>query len=306
MNRLVANGMITEMKCAANFAYILNDKEMFLSTQYKVLLSRSNDCFVRCMRMLYNGKIQLYYIPGTYRSLYQLIPGLDVNRFINIINNLFQDIMAVKSNGFLSCQNIELSFERIYVDPKTYKVRLVYLPLNQTIYEDYSLFENLLRTELIKVITNTSSLLSPKMYRFADKLADGTLSLEELIQWLKSGENTSGVSVESNSLRSEHKKGLYLVSMDLKHPFEIHVNKDEFLIGRKMSIVDGVIDFNKMIGRVHCKINKTGMGFTITDLNSANGTYVNQKRLVSNQEMLIQDGDVIRLANSDFKVRIGY
>ena len=78
------------------------------------------------------------------------------------------------------------------------------------------------------------------------------------------------------------------------------------MIGRKSSIVDGVIELNKMIGRVHCKINKTDKGYIVTDLNSANGTYVNQKRLVSNQEALLQDGDVLRLANSDFKVRIGY
>lgn len=306
MNRLIANGVITEMKCGVNFAYILNDKELFLSTQYKVLLSKSDDCFVKCMRMLYNGNIQLYYIPGTYQPLHQLIPGLDVKRFINVITNLFQDITDVKSNGFLSCQNIDISFEHIYVDPKTYKVRLVYLPLNQPIFEDYSLFESLLRTELIKVITNTASLLSPRMYQFADKLADVTLGLEESMQWLKSGETAAPGSNGQLDSGAVHKKGLYLVSMDIKHPLEIHVNKDEFLIGRKSSIVDGVIELNKMIGRVHCKINKTDKGYIVTDLNSANGTYVNQKRLVSNQEALLQDGDVLRLANSDFKVRIGY
>lgn len=306
MNRLIASNIITEMKCATNFAYILNDKEMFLPTQYKVVLSRSDDCFVKCMRMLYNGNIQLYYIPGTYRPLYQLIPSLDVSRFTTVINNLFQDIMAVKSNGFLSCQNIDITFERIYINPKTYKVRLVYLPLNQPLFEDYSLFENLLRTELIKVITNTAALLSPKMYQFADKLADGTSNLEELIHWLKSSENPSGAISLSNPLQSGERKGLCLVSLDMNNPIEIMVNKNEFLIGRKASIVDGVVEFNKMIGRVHCKINKTSKGFTLTDLNSANGTYVNQKRLTSNQEILIQDGDVIRLANSDFKVRIGY
>lgn len=306
MNCLTENGMLTEMKCAADFAYILNDKDLFLSTQYKVLQSRSEDCFVKCMKMLYNGKIQLYYIPDTYRSLNQMIPGIDVDKFIDILIHLFTDIMAVKSNGFLSCQNIDISFHRIYIDPKTYKVRLVYLPLNQPLFEDYSLFENQLRTDLIKVITNTASLLTPKMYQLADKLANGILTLEELTKWLKTGTDNLEGKANFNSVTQTHTKGLCLISMNMANPIEIHVNKDDFLIGRKASGVDGVIDFNKMIGRIHCKITKSNSEYTITDLNSANGTYVNQKRLLPNQATAIHDGDVIRLANSEFRVRTGY
>ena len=68
---------------------------------------------------------------------------------------------------------------------------------------------------------------------------------------------------------------------------------------------DGVIDFNKMISRSHCRINKRGGQYTITDLQSANGTYVNKVKLQPNQPHPISNGDVIRLANSDFQVNIG-
>lgn len=75
-------------------------------------------------------------------------------------------------------------------------------------------------------------------------------------------------------------------------------------IGKKASEVDGVISFNKSISRVHCRINSSANGYSITDLESANGTYVNRVRLKANQTMPIKDGDVIRLANSDFQVAI--
>ena len=42
----------------------------------------------------------------------------------------------------------------------------------------------------------------------------------------------------------------------------------------------------------------------ITDLQSANGTYVNKAKLQPNQSTPIKNGDVIRLANSDFQVSI--
>lgn len=305
MNSLIENGSITEMKCDTNFAYILNDNSMFLSTQYKVLQSRTDDCFVRCMKMLYNGKIQLYFFPVSSKPLRHIIFNIDVSKFCNIIANLFHDIMEVKSNGFLSCQNIDLSFDHIYIDVKTYKVGLVYLPLNCPLYEDYSLFENQLRTDLIKLITNTASLSSPKMHQFVEKLADDVLTLEDLSQWLKNDAGPSSSTTYFKDRTLPHAEQLYLVSMDHSNYMEMLINKDEFLIGRKASCVDGVIEFNKMIGRVHCKINKSGKSYSITDLNSANGTYVNQKRLLPNQTMSIYHDDIIRLANSDFKVRVG-
>jgi len=40
-------------------------------------------------------------------------------------------------------------------------------------------------------------------------------------------------------------------------------------------------------------------------LQSANGTYVNKIRLQPNKPCAINNGDIIRLANSDFQVVIG-
>ena len=62
MNVLIENNYIKEMECGSNFAYILSDNNSFLSTEYKVLQSQAKSCFVKCMKMMYNGKIQLYYL----------------------------------------------------------------------------------------------------------------------------------------------------------------------------------------------------------------------------------------------------
>ena len=72
----------------------------------------------------------------------------------------------------------------------------------------------------------------------------------------------------------------------------------------KSEVVDGTISYNRMISRAHCRINKDGSLVTITDLQSSNGTYVNQTKLQPNQPCQLQNGDIIRLANSDFQVSI--
>lgn len=301
MNILIENNCIKEMECGSNFSYILNDSSSFLSTEYKVLQSQTDNCFVKCMKMMYNGKVQLYYLTKGLKPFASMIPSLDAENFLTIVSNLLTDIIDVKHNGFLSCQNIDISFERIYVDPTTYKVSLVYLPLNQHIYEDNSSFENELRTGLVKLISGISTLSTSKTMQFSADLSDGTLTIEDLERRLKGGK------IDESFIKDIPKETgkLRIIAMNAPTRVEIEVTKDEFIIGKKPELCDGVISFNKMISRSHCKINKRGNQFVITDLQSANGTYVNRVRLQPNQPHPINNGDVVRLANSDFQVSIG-
>lgn len=78
--------------------------------------------------------------------------------------------------------------------------------------------------------------------------------------------------------------------------------KDNFIIGKNASIVDGVVSFNKMISRVHCKIIKNSEQYYVEDMQSSNGTYINHIKLQPHQLYKIKEGDIIRLANMDFRV----
>lgn len=303
MNVHVEKGYITEMECGSNFSYILNDNSAFLSTEYKVLQSQTDSCFVKCMKMLYNGKVQLYYLTKSLKSFALMIPTLDTDSFLTIVANLFSDIIDVKHNGFLSCQNIDISFERIYIDPTTYKVSLVYLPISKKIYDDNSSFENEIRTGLVKLISGVSTLSSSKTIQLASDLSNGTLTLEDVYSRIKGGKRVDVMNVV-NQEKSAGSGSLRIIAMNAPTRTELIINKDEFIIGKKAELCDGVVGFNKMISRSHCKILKKGSQFSIVDLQSANGTYVNKVRLQPNQPHLIKNGDVIRLANSDFQISI--
>ena len=304
MNTLIENNYISEMECGSNFAYVLSDNSTFLSTEYKVLQSQANSCFVKCMKMMYNGKVQLYYLTKGLKSFASMIPSMDSDSFLTIVSNLLSDIIDVKHNGFLSCQNIDISFERIYIDPTTHKVSLVYLPLSKRIYDDNSSFENEIRTGLVKLISGISTFSFPKTMQFSADLSNGTLSIEDLHMRFKGGKTIDRGTVDV--VQDNSSSGLLrIIAMNAPSRVEIAVTKDEFIIGKKAELCDGVIDFNKMISRSHCRINKRGNHYTITDLQSANGTFVNKVKLQPNQPHPINNGDVIRLANSDFQVAIG-
>ena len=253
------------------------------------------------MKLLYNGKIQFYFLVNEYKPLSNMIPALDGDGFMKILANVFSNVLAVKQNGFLSCQNIDIALEKIFVEPNTYKVGLIYLPINKRLYYDESTFENELRTNLVKVISGVSALSSPKTTQFMTDLSNGLLSIKDLYDRIKNGK-----AVKPNvQTACKTKKGrLCIVGMNTPVQVEVEVTKDSFVIGKNAAVVDGVVSFNKMISRVHCRITKENMQYMITDLKSANGTYVNRVRLTPEQPHQIKNGDIIRFANSDFQVVI--
>ncbi|MFX4261535.1 FHA domain-containing protein [Pelotomaculum propionicicum] len=80
----------------------------------------------------------------------------------------------------------------------------------------------------------------------------------------------------------------------------IPINKPEFLIGRDKDAVDYWVKDNKYVGRVHAKITFDQGIYSITDLNSKNGTLLNGERLASNKPYKLTAGDKASLANFEF------
>ena len=302
MNLLEQKGLLTKMCCGANLSYLLNE-DIFLPTEYKILQSQNNSCFVKCMKMSYNGSMQLYYLTKEYKSLQVMAGGLDTDGFLTVVSNLFGDVIDVKNNGFLSCGKIDLSFEHIYVDPATYKVSLVYLPVSEKIYSGDSAMETEIRTGLIKLIGSTPSLSGGRIFRLTEDLSDGTLSVEELYNRVKGGYAAyAGRTQTGPVLQQEINRTLCLRSVNTPEEIVLEVQKPRYIIGKNAAAVDGVISCNKAISRIHCCIDKNGAEYLITDMGSANGTFVNGDRVLPNQPRKIQPGDMIRLADSEFRV----
>lgn len=180
MNSLVQKGLLEEMACGSNFSYVLNDNSLFLTTEYKVLQNQGSNSLLKCMKMKYNGKIQLFYIINSNKPLMSILSNISPENFMTIVSNLFSAVLAVKNNGFLSCENIDISFEHIFVDTNTYKVNLVYVPVEKGMFDDYASFESELRTTLIKSISSFPTFSTQALFKLQADLSDGTKTLEDV------------------------------------------------------------------------------------------------------------------------------
>lgn len=315
MKDLLQSGKITELKTSQNIAYILENAEIFNLTGYKVLANQNGEELIKCAKVLYNGKIKLLYFTAGHKSLKNMLALTDTDTFVIILSNLIKAVLDIKNNGFLSYQNLDLSFEKIYVDQHTFSVSLIYLPIKQNEIDEFD-FENEFRTSLIKIITSTLSLSNPKMSKISALLSNGSLSFNDLNNAIKSEANGMGYktdTVPKHNIDNDKKKNigvqptLEFVSLDNNNPVHLTINQPQFIIGKNPAKVNGVIGFNKAIGRVHCRFIYQNGRYYIVDGDgtkcSTNGTYVNGKRLTNIQPYAVNSGDRIRLANSDFAIR---
>lgn len=58
------------------------------------------------------------------------------------------------------------------------------------------------------------------------------------------------------------------------------------------------------ISRLHCQLARGGKGFTVTDLGSTNGTYLNTDRLLAHLPCTLADGDTLVLGTLHILVTI--
>ncbi len=296
MNDFLQSGRIFEKKESNTIQYVINDNNLFSLTEFKVLKNQTAS-FIRCEHVMYNGKVKLIYFSSDYKSLQSIISMLNAEDFLLIVAELFKNITEIEENGFLVCKNLDLSIDKIFVD-NNMQVYLIYLPLNNYDLDKYS-FENNLRTNLINLINNTTNLYSESISKLSFYLSNSSYTLSQLYQVICQLLNSQP---KSNELKGQ--RPLLFSSVNAINGVNFRIDKPVFLIGKKSDEVDGLITYNMAISRVHCKIIYYNGDYYIVDLGSVNGTYVNGVRLMAQQSMILKNDDIVRLANSDFKITL--
>lgn len=83
----------------------------------------------------------------------------------------------------------------------------------------------------------------------------------------------------------------------------VMIRQNSFVIGSAMDSVDYCIRNNSSISRKHACIMKFEDGYYIQDLDTTNGTYVNDIRVNPGRYVKLDNGNIIKLAGEEFEFR---
>ena len=82
----------------------------------------------------------------------------------------------------------------------------------------------------------------------------------------------------------------------------LKVGSTGVIIGRSPKKVDFLIRGNSNIGRVHCNLYIKNGILMVHDFDSLNGTFVNNTKVHSSEDVKLVEGDVLILADEEFRV----
>ena len=77
------------------------------------------------------------------------------------------------------------------------------------------------------------------------------------------------------------------------------IDKPIFIIGRNREVCDYVIE-DRGVGRAHAQIRKVDSFYFIEDMDSKNGTFVNDEKISSNQQYKLNRNDKVTIANVEY------
>jgi Uncharacterized conserved protein, contains FHA domain len=357
MQELLRAGEITRIDAVDTISFILNKENHFYETGYRVLQNRDNG-FVKCTRVIFNGKSKLVYITAGLVSLSKVMEELTPDPLLQILTNIFEIISAIDKIGFIDKNGIMPELNDIFIDRKTYDVYVMYLPLDYYTVQVQSA-ESRLITVLHDSIVNYENLQDENTDKIIAILKQVDVKAEDVVKELLalSGreqstsnitgaitEGTSEVTISTEIEGTENtnnaprnsgllsgifggrdkkskrepveviEEGGLTEVLEMFIPsivvygessagrIEILISKSSFILGKKEGEVDGLLSFNNAISRQHCKITCEDGEYYIEDLESANGTFLNGKRLQPKQKSIIKIGDNVKLANSNFTI----
>ena len=306
--KLAQESLLMELKCGTNVSYVLSDNNVFFMTGFKVLQGLEKSGFLRCVKASFNGQIQLIYLTKTdhseLKSFKSMLHSLDAEAFAAILKNVISGIVQAKTVGFLHCPNIETSVDHIYVDPKTYAVYLIYLPIMEyCAAEDISEFETELRAGMIQLIDSLPGFRVGTTLQLRAALTDGSKTLEDIVRGGGAAPepDLGGTTPDPGSVTTSR-----MTLESIKHPtrFRCEIPNSTVILGNVGEYADIEIPGSPYIGRRHCKIIFLGGNYLVSDQDSKNHTYLNGKMLAPHHREVLHDGDELRLAGSTFRVHI--
>lgn len=241
-----------------------------------------------CTWIRFNDRIKLAYFPEGYESLDSRLDDMTLDQICHVGKALLERVKELEGCMEISPENLVWDLDSIYLDEEG-KVYFLCLPavlpeesLNSQIYKKriYALLE-----EMLGHSESGSHVCRQMEFQKERQFGDWT-SLQE--------------ALERRPPREDEE--IVLKSVNTPVPQSFHIGHEAFRIGTDGETADGVIEGATTVSPLHAEIGWNDINFYVMDLESANGTYLNDQKLPPMAQTPVGKGSVLRFADCTFNV----
>lgn len=145
------------------------------------------------------------------------------------------------------------------------------------------------KTSLLNYNVNKTTNKSSSISQTEESTIEKQIYLEDTVMLSNNDENNQ------NTINSS--KTTTWIEVNINENIErTEITKQEFIIGRQKDRVDYLLVY-KVVSKVHAKIIKNDEKYYIKDLDSKNGTFINGQKLYPDSKYILNNNDIITLAN---------
>lgn len=312
------------------------DEGLFYRPAFRIMQHPDVTCLVPCNLGQINGRLRFSYQTACYQPVREIMLREPAYIF-QIALGLIDTMNKIDDIGFLCASNLRWTPAEVMMDRNSKSVSMIYLPLqpdgvsvNPTILKSYldrlliqcvqvnqQLSGSAMGRTIIDTVQKAEDLdeLEKSIRQLADRVKkerEAAAAREAAAKQQAAYEAPARESAPEGEKKSRHglwpfgkKKGraaqLVLAGQGEAGSLRFILGEQEEILGKSREKASLIVDFPK-VSRSHCKIKVINGVCYVMDLNSTNGTYVNQRRLPAGEWMAAEAGAEVRLANISFLI----
>ncbi len=236
----------------------------------------------------YDARIKLVCYTDGMTALSAVLQTLSLDETSAVSKAILRRLQALEDCPHISLENIVWDQDSIYLDEQG-QVHLICLPA------------------AVPEETRHSLIYAKRVYALLQEMLDrkeggDIVSRQIRHQQEKNFENWEILENVLDRRAPEEDESLILKSINAPEVLTFRVRHGLFRIGSDPAQADGLIRGTETVSPLHAEIGWNEISFYVRDLNSENGTFVNNQQISPGMEVPIGEGTVLRFAEYTFNV----
>lgn len=287
-------------------SFLFQENDSYFELGYLILKQAKIAGMLPYKRIQQSGKEKLCFKTEEVERLSDILPQLYEDEIIDVLYAVVFMTKRVEENGFMKKECIWCRYEQIYFDRELHMPLFAVLPITQEFrYADGTDWLNGFEECLYRIAEYLSEKKKQRMKQVIALYKTKQMDTEEVLEEINHlGNGMSGLLVDcEEETPLEMPNRLELIYAGKEGTFRFIVEDEDFTIGREMDS-NGVLQVSMKVSRRHCLITKLNRSYFVQDLDSTNGTYVNDTQIPSYELMELEHNDVLCVGDVEFRVQV--